>query len=173
MLQIEQHISECYETRYNELLHIMEYRRRVSETEQPDPFRILDDRMENSIWMEMNELGYACNVKMIQNLIYSDFSSSYHPIREYFKELPEWDGTDYIRILADSVRTNHQSFWTGVPGALSGRDVCCRHPRRCRQPHRAFAMQRGAEYRQDNLYQQPASARTAHLSFYRPYQSEQ
>ena len=49
---------------------------------------------------------------MIQNLIYSDFSSSYHPIREYFKELPEWDGTDYIRILADSVRTNHQSFWT-------------------------------------------------------------
>ena len=112
MLQIEQHISECYETRYNELLHIMEYRRRVSETEQPDPFRILDDRMENSIWMEMNELGYACNVKMIQNLIYSDFSSSYHPIREYFKELPEWDGTAYIRILADSVRTNHQSFWT-------------------------------------------------------------
>ena len=111
MLQIEQHISECYE-RYNELLHIMEYRRRVSETEQPDPFRILDDRMENSIWMEMNELGYACNVKMIQNLIYSDFSSSYHPIREYFKELPEWDGTDYIRILADSVRTNHPSFWT-------------------------------------------------------------
>lgn len=112
MLQIEQHISECYETRYNELLHIMEYRRKVSETEQPDPFRILDDRMENSIWMEMNELGYACNVKMILNLIYSDFSSSYHPIREYFKELPEWDGTDYIRILADSVRTNHQSFWT-------------------------------------------------------------
>ena len=112
MLQIEQHISECYETRYNELLHIMEYRRRVSETEQPDPFRILDDRMENSIWMEMNELGYACNVKMIQNLIYSDFSSSYRPIRKYFKELPEWDGIDYIRILADSVRTNHQSFWT-------------------------------------------------------------
>lgn len=112
MLQIEQHISECYETRYNELLHIMEYRRRVSETEQLDPFRILDDRMENSIWMEMNELGYACNVKMIQNLIYSDFSSSYHPIRKYFKELPEWDGIDYIRILADSVRTNHQSFWT-------------------------------------------------------------
>ncbi len=112
MLQIEQHISECYETRYNELLHIMEYRRRVSETEQPDPFRILDDRMENSIWMEMNELGYACNVKMIQNLIYCDFISSYHPIRSYFKELREWDGIDYIRILADSVRTNHQSFWT-------------------------------------------------------------
>ena len=106
MLQIEQHISECYETRYNELLHIMEYRRRVSETEQPDPFRILDDRMEK------NALGYACNEKMNQNLIYSDFSSSYHAIREYFKDLRFLVGTDYIRILADSVRTNHQSFWT-------------------------------------------------------------
>ena len=109
MLKIEQHISECYETRYNELLHIMEYRRKVSATEQPEPFRILDEMMENSIWAEMNELGYACNVKTIQNLIYSDFSVSYHPIREYFDSLPEWDGTDYIRILADSVRTNHQS----------------------------------------------------------------
>lgn len=112
MLKIEQHISECYETRYNELLHIMEYRRKVSATEQPEPFRILDEMMENSIWAEMNELGYACNVKTIQNLIYSDFSVSYHPIREYFDSLPEWDGTDYIRILADSVRTNHQSFWS-------------------------------------------------------------
>lgn len=111
MLQIEQHISECYETRYNELLHIMEYRRRLPDTEQPEPFRILDEMMENSIWMEMNELGYACNVKTIQNLIYSDFSASYHPIREYFDSLPEWDGTDYIRILADSVRTSRQSFW--------------------------------------------------------------
>lgn len=111
MLQIEQHISECYETRYNELLHIMEYRRRVPDTEQPEPFRILDEMMENSIWMEINELGYACNVKMIQNLIYSDFSASYHPIREYFDSLPEWDGTDYIRILADSVQTSRQSFW--------------------------------------------------------------
>ena len=48
---------------------------------------------------------------MIQNLIYSDFSASYHPIREYFDSLPEWDGTDYIRILADSVQTSRQSFW--------------------------------------------------------------
>ena len=52
-----------------------------------------------------------CTVKTIENLIYSDFSQSYHPIREYFELLPEWDGTDYIRILADSVQTSHQEFW--------------------------------------------------------------
>ena len=35
-----------------------------------EPFHILDEMMENSIWMEMNELGYSCTVKTIQNLIY-------------------------------------------------------------------------------------------------------
>ena len=111
MLQIEQHIKENYDTRYNEVLHIMEYRRRKTDTEQPEPFHILDEMMENSIWMEMNELGYSCTVKTIQNLIYSDFSSTYHPIREYLDSLPEWDGTDYIGILANSVHTSHQKFW--------------------------------------------------------------
>ena len=89
----------------------MEYRRRKTDTEQPEPFHILDEMMENSIWMEMNELGYSCTVKTIQNLIYSDFSSTYHPIREYLDSLPEWDGTDYIGILANSVHTSHQKFW--------------------------------------------------------------
>lgn len=112
ILQIEQHISQCYDTRYNELLHIMEYRRRVAAGEQPEPFRILDEMMENSIWMELNELGYACHVRMIQSLIYSDFSATYHPIREYLNSLPKWDGTDYIRLLADSVQTSNQTFWT-------------------------------------------------------------
>ena len=111
ILQIEQHIKENYDTRYNEVLHIMEYRRRKTDTEQPEPFHILDEMMENSIWMEMNELGYSCTVKTIQNLIYSDFSSTYHPIREYLDSLPEWDGTDYIGILANSVHTSHQKFW--------------------------------------------------------------
>lgn len=97
ILRIEQYISEHYETRYNEVLHIMEYRRRHPDTEKPEPFRILDEMMENSIWIEINELGYPCTVKTIENLIYSDFSQSYHPIREYFELLPEWDGTDYIR----------------------------------------------------------------------------
>lgn len=111
MLQIEMHISECYETRYNEMLHIMEYRRRDSGADESEPFRILDEMMENSIWMEINERGYSCTVKTIQNLIYSSFSTSYHPICLYFENLPQWDGIDYIRILANSVETTRQEFW--------------------------------------------------------------
>lgn len=58
----------------------------------------------------MNELGYS-HRQDDQNLIYSDFSITYHPIREYLDLLPEWDGTDYIGILANSVHTSHQKFW--------------------------------------------------------------
>lgn len=111
MLKIEQHISTNYETRYNEMLQIMEYRRRDAEAAQAEPFKVLNEMMENSIWAEINLQGYSCTVKNIQNLIYSDFSAIYHPIRAYMDSLPEWDGTDYIRLLADSVQTTKQEFW--------------------------------------------------------------
>lgn len=89
----------------------MEYRRGRLSTEEPESLRILDEMMENSIWAEINELGYPYTVKTIENLIYSDFGRSYHPIHEYFKLLSGWDKTDYICILTDSVRTSHQEFW--------------------------------------------------------------
>lgn len=111
ILQIEQYISDHYDTRYNEVLQIMEYRRKGKNTDPNAPFRALDEMMENSIWAEINERGYQCSVKNIQNLIYSDFSIIYHPIRSYMESLPEWDGTDYIRILADSGQTTNQEFW--------------------------------------------------------------
>lgn len=111
MLQIELYISTNYETRYNEMLQMMEYRRKNTDTAHPEPFRVLDEMMENSLWAEINVLGYSCTVRTIQNLIYSDFSTIYHPIRSHMDSLPEWDGTDYIRILADSVQTTKQEFW--------------------------------------------------------------
>ena len=82
ILRIEQYISEHYETRYNEVLHIMEYRRRHPDTEKPEPFRILDEMMENSIWIEINELGYACTVKTIIQQVHSDLNALSDKIKE-------------------------------------------------------------------------------------------
>ena len=63
--------------------------------------------------MELNEAGYPCSVKNMENLIYSDFSFSYHPIREYMNHLPPWDGIDHIGCLAESVHTipAQREFW--------------------------------------------------------------
>lgn len=78
-----------------------------------DDFVMLDDMVSNSIWMELNEAGYPCSVKNMENLIYSDFSFSYHPIREYMNHLPPWDGIDHIGCLAESVHTipAQREFW--------------------------------------------------------------
>lgn len=105
-LHIEQYIRSHYDTRYNLVKHRMECSPRGAGT-----FCELDDQMENTIWMELNEAGYTCNVKNVGNLIYSDFSQSYHPIRLYMEQLPAWDGIDHLARLARSVGTANADFW--------------------------------------------------------------
>ena len=107
-LRIGQYINSHYETRYNQMKHRMECRKKGEED-----FVMLDDMVSNSIWMELNEAGYPCSVKNMENLIYSDFSFSYHPIREYMNHLPQWDGIDHIGRLAESVHTipAQREFW--------------------------------------------------------------
>ncbi|MCG4739584.1 primase C-terminal domain-containing protein, partial [Bacteroides intestinalis] len=107
-LRIGQYINSHYETRYNQMKHRMECRKKGE-----DDFVMLDDMVSNSIWMELNEAGYPCSVKNMENLIYSDFSFSYHPIREYMNHLPPWDGIDHIGCLAESVHTipAQREFW--------------------------------------------------------------
>ena len=107
-LRTGQYINSHYETRYNQMKHRMECRKKGE-----DDFVMLDDMASNSIWMELNEAGYSCSVKNMENLIYSDFSFSYHPIREYLNRLPQWDGIDHIGLLAGSVHTipAQTEFW--------------------------------------------------------------
>lgn len=107
-LRIGQYINSHYETRYNQMKHRMECRKKGE-----DDFVTVDDMASNSIWLELNEAGYSCSVKNMENLIYSDFSFSYHPIREYLNHLPQWNGIDHIGLLAASVHTipAQADFW--------------------------------------------------------------
>lgn len=108
ILHIEQYIARHYETRYNEMRCNMEFRNRSIED---SPFIPLDDLTENTIWARLNEAGMSCNVKVVQNLLFSDFSYKFHPIRHYASCLPAWDGKDHIGMLADSVTTTDPDFW--------------------------------------------------------------
>ena len=115
-LHIEQYISNHYDTRYNLVKHRMECRKKGESN-----FCELDELMENSIWMELNEAGYACSVKNMGNLIYSDFSQSFHPICQFMQQLPTWDGIDHIGRLAASVHTANPAFWLkGLTNFLVG-----------------------------------------------------
>lgn len=115
-LHIEQYICLHYDTRYNLVKHRMECSKKGENTFVP-----LDDLTANSIWAELNENGHACNLKNMESLIYSDFSTYYHPIVDYMDRLPEWDGVDHLDILARSVHTPNPEFWKrGLTNFLVG-----------------------------------------------------
>lgn len=108
ILHLEQYISHHYDIRYNVMRCCMEYRQKSTDNKA---FSLLDERTENTIWAQLNEAGYGCSSKVVQNLIYSNFVDSYHPIRTYLDELPPWDGNDHIELLAQSVTTTEPIFW--------------------------------------------------------------
>lgn len=64
----------------------------------------MDDNIENSLWIEMEEDGLQTQQPRLHSLINSDFSEKYNPLLDYLTALPVWDGkTDYIQMLADRI----------------------------------------------------------------------
>ena len=64
----------------------------------------MDDNIENSLWIEMEEDGLQTLLPRLHSLINSDFSEKYNPLLDFLTSLPAWDGkTDYIEMLADRI----------------------------------------------------------------------
>lgn len=64
----------------------------------------MDDNIENSLWIEMEEDGLQTLLPRLHSLINSDFSEKYNPLLDFLTALPAWDGkTDYIQMLADRI----------------------------------------------------------------------
>tara|TARA_R100001143_G_scaffold63387_1_gene70095 strand:- start:31445 stop:31642 length:198 start_codon:yes stop_codon:yes gene_type:complete len=59
----------------------------------------------------MENKGAKISVQKLTGLLQSDFVPPFHPFREYFSSLPEWDGADHIAELADQVQTTDQKYW--------------------------------------------------------------
>lgn len=96
-----------YEFRYNEITCKLEYRHADSEEE----FAELDDIALNSLWVELCECGSECTVGQLHSILNSNFSTPYNPLKEYFENLPQWDGTDHIGLFAERVQTTTPQYW--------------------------------------------------------------
>ncbi len=96
--QIQDYLDEHYELRINVLTMELEYRE-IKEAR----FKILDDRQLNTIWMDIQNKGIKCTDSTLMKILNSNYTKSYHPIKDYFKSLPEPDGIDYIKQLADTI----------------------------------------------------------------------
>ena len=77
----------------------------TSRTEYLDEavWRPINDTKVNSLWKDMSKTKRV-NVQDIYRIIESDFVAEFHPFREYLEGLTKYEGSDYIRELAETVR---------------------------------------------------------------------
>lgn len=104
MKMLKQWLSMRYEFHRNEVTGYYEVCSRDVIKGKFHRWTRMDDNIENSLWIEMEEDGLQTQQPRLHSLINSDFSEKYNPLLDFLTSLPEWDGkTDYIQMLADRI----------------------------------------------------------------------
>lgn len=104
MKMLKQWLSMRYEFHRNEVTGYYEVCSRDVLKGKFHHWTRMDDNIENSLWIEMEEDGLQTQQPRLHSLINSDFSEKYNPLLDYLTALPAWDGkTDYIQMLADRI----------------------------------------------------------------------
>jgi len=99
MDEFKSYLMENYCTRINVISDKVEIKE-VTESN----FYELDDITVNSIWRLGQKISYGITVSKIYQILYSDFSQSYNPIKDYLTNL-KWDGKDYIGQACNCLKT--------------------------------------------------------------------
>ncbi|MDD4403696.1 MAG: VapE family protein [Parabacteroides sp.] len=103
-LQTDEFMKRRYELRYNTLKDEVECRERGLYSYD---FVKVNPRLLNSIALNGQEEGIKMWDRDVNRYIYSDRVPRFSPIDHYLYSLPEWDGKDRIRPLADTIPCNN------------------------------------------------------------------
>jgi Virulence-associated protein E/VirE N-terminal domain/Domain of unknonw function from B. Theta Gene description (DUF3874) len=104
LARMEEFLKRRYELRRNEIRDEVEYRERHSFCYH---FRPVTLEVLNGICLNAMEEGLEIWDKDVRRYIYSPRVPTYNPLETFFADLPQWDGTDRIRALADRVPTDN------------------------------------------------------------------
>lgn len=74
-------------------------------------FHYLTDFEFNTILKNIKIANIRCSKDLLRVVLFSDYVNKFDPFMAYINGLPEWDGTDYVGKLADSVTTTDQEHW--------------------------------------------------------------
>ena len=77
-------------------------------------FRPMEDRDFNSIFRHLCNNNIGVQINNLFSLLQSDFIPKFNPFKDYFNNLPKWDGTDYLSILLRTIRTTNDELWKRV-----------------------------------------------------------
>jgi len=98
-LETEKYLSSHYDFRRNLITGRIEMKRKHEKA-----YSILEDVELNSIHRELKTISKSIGKDGLYGLLYSDFTPTYDPFKEYFDALPPWDeSTDHISELADTL----------------------------------------------------------------------
>lgn len=103
---VESYLNSKYDFRYNEVTGRMEYKKHNAKN-----YISIRDYELNSLYRELNNNGFRIGTGRLEKLLISDFVDEFNPFKEYFNNLPEWDGKDYILELSKMVKTDDERFW--------------------------------------------------------------
>ncbi|MEL5892871.1 VapE domain-containing protein [Bacteroides sp. GD17] len=109
--QVMDFLEEHYGIRRNivlDRLEFMPYDRPEEARKGYRPMRIKD---YNSIFVDLQMAGISCFQNFLKAVIDSNYAKDFNPFLGYLDNLPSWDGTDYIRQLADTIQTENQELW--------------------------------------------------------------
>ncbi|MCK4500621.1 hypothetical protein KAU11_08985 [Candidatus Babeliales bacterium] len=99
----EIHINENWELRYNTVKNTVDYR-------TIGAFDFKELKIDN-IYRNLQHNRIKYSMSDLKSLLNSDFVEEYDPIDNYFENLKEWDGVDYIEKLASHINVKRQDFF--------------------------------------------------------------
>ena len=106
-MQMEEFMTRRYELRFNRMKECKEYRERHSLFMD---YRPVTTEAVKSICFEAQLEGISAIEYDVQRYVDSRRISHYWPVEEYLFDLPNWDGQDRIRALADCVPCENKEW---------------------------------------------------------------
>ena len=106
--QVKEVIEAQWDVRCNATNFAPEARRKGEDA----PFRVMDERLQNSIIWSVQEIYPNCYRSLVDGYIRSEEVPLYFPLRDYLRALPAWDGRDRVGELA--ARISSDELWNKV-----------------------------------------------------------
>ena len=102
---IRRFLESFYDWRKNVVTDAVEFSSKGSEEWEP-----LGDYQLNSLLLDMRSSGINIAKERLYETLDSAFSEPFHPFREYFDGLPEWDGEDRLQDITDCLRPDLTAY---------------------------------------------------------------
>ena len=105
--KVQDFLSRTYVFRYNENTHRIVYKK-ISDAEE---FHYLSDYELNLMLKDIEDANVLCSKDLLRKTIFASYVQKFNPFAGYLNNLPEWDGIDYVSLLASSIITTNKEYW--------------------------------------------------------------